>query len=119
MRTENVVVDKSMEFAVRIVKLSRYLREEKREYELGSQLLRSGTSIGANIREAVYRQSRKDFLSKMSIALKETSETIYWLELLRRTDLLSEREHESISAQAEEICRLLSSIVKSTKTINS
>ena len=115
MNTQNVVVNKSMEFAVQIVKLSRYLREEKREYELGSQLMRSGTSIGANIREAVYGQSRKDFLSKMSIALKEAGETIYWLELLRRTELLSEHECASVAGQAEELRRLLVSIVKSTK----
>ena len=115
MKTENAVVDKSMEFAVWIVTLSRYLREEEREYELASQLLRSGTSIGANVHEAVYGQSRKDFLSKMSIALKEASETIYWLELLRRAGVLSDNECASIVGQAEELRRLLTPIVKSTK----
>ena len=112
---ENVVAEKSMEFAIRIVKLSKYLREEKHEYELASQLLRSGTSIGANIHEAVYAHSRSDFLAKMQIALKEANETRYWLTLLYRSGITSETEHKSIVEDSEEMIKLLVSITKSVK----
>ena len=113
---KNVIVDKSLAFAVRIVKMSRYLREEKSEYELASQLLRSGSSIGANVHEAIYGQSRKDFVSKMSIALKEASETGYWLKLLYQSEVLSREQYESINKDSEELIRLLTSIVKHSKT---
>ena len=82
MKKENIVAEKSYRFAVRIVKLNRYLSVEHREYVLGKQLLHSGTAIGALIREAKYAQSRKDFINKMSIALKEVHETEYWIDLL-------------------------------------
>ena len=85
---DDVLLSKSMDFAVRIVNLNKYLSQEKKENILSKQLLRSGTSIGANVREAVYAQSRRDFTAKMSIALKEASETEYWLELLNRTEYL-------------------------------
>ena len=106
---------KSFLFSVRIVKLARYLQEEKKEYILSKQLIRSGTSIGANIVEAQQAQSRADFISKLSIALKEASETNYWLRLLNATDYLSESEFSSIIADCKEIERILTSIIKTTR----
>ena len=111
----NIVVDKSMEFAVRIVNLYKYPQSEKNETVMSKQMLRSGTSIGANAREAIYGQSRSDFISKMSIALKETAETEYWLELLSMTGYLSKQEYESITADCSELAKLLTAIVKNTK----
>ena len=111
----NVVIDKSMEFAIRIVKLYKYLQSEKEETVMSKQLLRSGTSIGANAREGIYGQSREDFISKMSIALKEAVETEYWLELLSKTGYLKEQEYESVAADCSEIAKLLTAIVKNTK----
>ena len=110
------IYEKSMAFAVRIVNLYKYLESEKREYVLSKQLLRSGTSIGANVREGTYSQSRADFRAKMSIALKEAAETEYWLELLTKTEYLTSEQHESIGADCSEIVRILTSIVKSSKT---
>ena len=115
MIKNNVVVDKSMEFAIRIVKLYKYLHDEKKETVMSSKLLRSGTSIGANAREGIYGQSRGDFLSKISIALKEASGTEYWLELLSKTNYLNEQEYESIKADCGELARLLTAIVRTTK----
>ena len=115
MIKDNAIIDKSMEFAVRTVNLYKYLQKEKDETVMSKQLLRSGTSIGANAREGIYGQSRGDFLSKMSIALKECSETEYWLELLSRTGYLNEQEYESIKADCSEIAKMLTAIVKSTK----
>ena len=115
MIKDNAIIEKSMEFAIRIVNLYKYLQKEKKETVMSKQLLRSGTSIGANTREAIYGQSRGDFLSKMSIALKECSETEYWLELLSRTGYLNEQEYESIREDCSEIAKLLITIVKSTK----
>ena len=111
MKSNNIILDKSMEFAIRIVKLDRYLKEK--EFVLSKQILRSGTSIGANVNEAVYGQSRKDFAAKMGIALKEASETRYWLTLMYRTDILCREEYESISSDCEELIKLLTSIVRS------
>ena len=110
-----MIHEKSIEFAVRIVRLYQYLSEEKKEHVMSKQLLRSGTSIGANVREARYGQSRKDFLSKMSIALKEVSETEYWLELLAKTEYLTDEQYESMRRDCTEVAKLLTSIVKSTK----
>ena len=90
------VEEKSFQFALRIVKLCNYLREEKREFILSKQLLRAGTSIGANIAEAQRGQSTADFAAKMSVALKECSETEYWLQLLYRTDYLTQKQYESL-----------------------
>ena len=112
---ENVVVEKSMDFAVRIVKLCRYLKSENKEFEISKQLLRSGTSIGANIKEAQEGQSKSDFVSKMNIALKETSETEYWLELLYRTDSITKQQYESMKDNCKELLRLLTAIVKNSK----
>ena len=110
-----MVSDKSFTFAVRIVKLCRYLRTEKNEFILSKQLIRSGTSIGANITEAQQGQSRADFISKMSIALKETAETKYWLRLLQATDYLNETEYQSVYNDCVELEKILTSIIKSSK----
>lgn len=114
VRRENTIVDKSKGFAVRIVKLYQYLCAEKREFVLSKQLLRSGTSIGANVKEAIRGQSKADFISKMSIALKEASETEYWLELLHETDFLDRKQFESIYADNQELLKILTSIVKAS-----
>ena len=111
----NVVANKTMEFAVRVVELYKYLSEAKREFVMSKQLLRSGTSIGANVREGVYAQSRGDFISKMSIALKEASETEYWLELLVRTKYLNDEQYTSIRSDCGEVAKLLTAIVKGSK----
>ena len=108
--------DKSKRFAVRIVKLYQYLSEEKREYVMSKQLLRSGTSVGANVREALQAQSKADFTAKMSISLKEINETEYWLELLFETGYLSEEEFESIAQDCKELLKLLTSIVKTSRS---
>lgn len=115
MEQEKTIKYKSKLFAVRIVKLYRYLCEEKKEFVLSKQLLRSGTSIGANIAESECAISRKDFLSKVYIALKECAETLYWLELLYDTDYLTEREYISLKNDCEEMRKMMSS---TTKTIN-
>lgn len=98
-----------------MVKLCRYLRDEKKEFILSKQLLRAGTSVGANIAESQQAQSRPDFISKLCIALKEASETNYWLRLLRATDYLSETEYRTMIVQCKELERLLTSILKSAK----
>lgn len=112
---ENVVFEKSKKFALRIIKLYKYLCNEKKGFVLSKQILRSGTSIGANIAEAEYGISKKDFLSKMYISLKETSETLYWLELLKGSEYISEREFNSLADDCVELKKLLSSITKSSQ----
>ncbi len=116
MEQEKTIRYKSKLFAVRIVKLYRYLCEEKKEFVLSKQLLRSGTSIGANIAESECAISRKDFLSKVYIALKECAETLYWLELLFDTDYLTKREYLSLKNDCEEMRKMMSS---TTRTMNS
>lgn len=118
MKTENIVRDKSLNFAIRIVRLYQFLAREKQEYTLSKQLLKSGTSVGANIREALRGQSRQDFIAKMNISLKEISETEYWLELLYKTDYIACDAFESIFADCRELTKLLTSIVK-TARVNS
>lgn len=117
MRNEkdNVVFDKSKRFAIRIVRLYKYLCDEKKEFVLSKQLLRSGTSIGANISEANCSISKKEFLSKMYIAFKECSESRYWLDLLHETDYLTQSEYDSIVNDCAQLQKLLSSITKTTK----
>lgn len=115
---ESVVVEKSKRFAVRVIRLYQHLTENKREFVLCKQLLRSGTSIGANVREAGRAQSKKDFISKMNIALKEAAESEYWLELLHETDYLTPAEYQSIAADCGELNRLLISIVKTSNAQN-
>ena len=116
MDKSNPIAILSKDFALRIVKLEKYLKEEKREYTLSKQLLRSGTSIGANIRESIYAQSKADFISKMSIALKESSETEYWLELLHESGYLNDDEYESIYDDNSKISATLINIIKKSKT---
>ena len=112
---ESVIVTKSMEFSVRIVRLYKYLKEEQSESVMSKQLLRSGTSVGANVREGRYAQSKADFISKMSIALKEAIETEYWLELLERTEYITKEQYESIKKDSSELAKLLTSTVKKSK----
>ncbi len=120
LKPENTAKYKSKRFAVRIVRLYQYLRTEKKEFVLSKQLLRSGTSVGANLAEAECAVSRRDFLSKVYIALKECVETKYWLELLFDTDYLNEQEFQSIGAGCEELRKMLSSTTKTiTSTLNS
>ena len=112
---EQTVERKSFFFAVRIVKLSKHLNTAKKEFVLSKQLLRAGTSIGANIAEAEQAQSKADFVSKMNIALKEAVETNYWLRLLQASDYLSDAEFSSIHSDCRELEKMLTAIVKSSK----
>ena len=104
-----------MAFAVRVIRLYQFLTKERKEFVLSKQLLRSGTSIGANIVEAIDGVSRNDFLNRMGISLKECSESLYWIELLYRTDYLTELQYNSILTDCKELKRLLVSIIKTTK----
>ena len=113
--SENIVYIKSKSFAIRIVNLYRYLREDKKEYVMSKQLLRCGTSIGANIAESGCTISEKDFLSKLYVAFKECAETQYWLDILYETSYLNEQEYRSISDDCLEIKKLLSSITKTIR----
>lgn len=112
---DNLIKDKSLNFAVRIVNLYKFLVSEQKEFVMSKQILRSGTSVGANIREAEQAQSRADFIHKLSIALKEANETEYWLELLIRTDFITQEQYESINNDSIEINKILISIIKTTK----
>ena len=112
---EPTVEQKSFQFAIRIVRLHRYLRVSKKEFVLSKQLLRSGTSIGANIAEAQQAQSRADFAAKMNIALKETAETDYWMRLLHATEYLSDQEFRSLIGDCREIGKMLTAIIKSAR----
>ena len=116
MAADSIAKHKSMAFAKRIVKLYQYLTQEHSEYVLSKQLLRSGTSIGANVAEAIYGSSRKDFLNKLYIALKECAETLYWLELLHECSFLSDALYASLSTDAEELRKILSAATKSTSS---
>lgn len=113
--SKGAILTKSKDFAVRIIKLTRYLQEDKHEYVLSKQILRSGTSIGANARESNNAQSRADFLSKLSIALKEADETQYWLELLEESDIISKSQFESLNDNLTEIIAMLTASIKTTK----
>lgn len=113
---ENVVKNMSFGFAVRIVKLYRYLFEEKKEFVMSKQLLRAGTSVGAMVREAEHAESKADFKHKMGVAQKEINEAIYWLELLKETDYLTKEQFESMENDAIEIIKLITAIIKTTKT---
>jgi four helix bundle protein len=119
MAGESVIREKSFDFAVRIVRLYQYLCNEHKEYVLSKQLLRAGTSVGENVNEAKHGQSRKDFLSKMNIALKEAVETEYWIRLLQKTEYLNEKHAENILRDCDEIVRILHAIVKTTKLVES
>ena len=113
--TDSIIGEKSFAFAVRIVRLYQYLVNIKKEYIMSKQVLRCGTSIGANISEALYGQTPKDYLAKMYIALKECGETLYWLKLLTVTEYLSLKQSCSITEDAQELRRILQSITKTTK----
>ena len=115
---DNIIASKSMSFAIRMVKLYKYLQEEKKEYCMSKQVFRSGTSIGANVKEAIRGQSKADFRAKMSISLKEASETEYWLELLKETGYISESAATSLLNDCVELIRLLTSILKSSALHN-
>ncbi len=115
---ENMILNDSKTFAIRIIKLYNYLKEIKQEFVLSKQLLRCGTSIGANVRESIYGQSKSDFISKLSIALKEANETGYWLELLHETNYLDNKQFESIYDDYEKIKATLINIINTTKKNN-
>lgn len=115
MKADNLIQTKSYAFSLRIVKLYRFLCDEKKEFVLSKQIVRSGTSIGANVEEAIGGQSNKDFLSKMSIAYKEARETHYWLRLLRDSDILDAKHAESVIEDCEELLKLSGSIIRTTK----
>jgi four helix bundle protein len=112
---ENIIKQKSFSFAVRIIKLYQYLCDEKKEFVLSKQLLRSGTSVGAMVREAEHAESKPDFKHKMAIAQKEINESIYWLELMKETGYLNQNEFESLNTDAIEIIKLITSIIKTSK----
>ena len=115
-KTESALKSKSYSFAIRIVKLTQYLQNEHKEYILSRQVLKSGTSIGALVKEAEFAQSKLDFIHKMSIALKEANETSYWLSLLNDTDYIEDKLFGSLQIDCKELLAILVSIVKTTKT---
>ncbi len=112
---DNVIKEKSFLFATRIVRLCKYLRDTKGEYVISKQLLRCGTSIGANTAESKFAQSRPDFLTKLNIALKEAAETEYWLRLLYETEYLTKEQFTSIMFDCDELEKILAAIVKTTR----
>jgi four helix bundle protein len=112
---ENVVREKSFVFALRVVKLARCLQAEKKEFVLSRQVLRSGTAVGALVREAEHAQSKADFINKMSIALKEANETVYWLELLYKSEYIPGHNIDAIQFDCKELVKLLAAIVKTSK----
>lgn len=116
MKEQNIIVDKTKAFALRIIKLYQYLVNEKNEFVLSKQVLKSGTSIGANVKEAIRGQSKADFYSKMSIALKECSETEYWLELLYESNYIGQNSFRSIYNDCKEIIKILMAITKTQKS---
>ncbi|HLF64189.1 MAG TPA: four helix bundle protein [Saprospiraceae bacterium] len=115
MKTENVIQTKSFAFAIRVVSAYQFLTKQGNEYVLSKQLLRSGTSVGANVEEAIGGQSRRDFFAKMSIAYKEAREAVYWIRLLEATGYIPKIEAQSLMTDAEELCKIIGSIQISTK----
>jgi len=115
MNKKGILKDKSLKFAIRIVKLYQYLIKEKNEYVLSKQILRSGTSVGAMIREAEHSESKADFIHKMAIAQKEINETLYWLELLYETKYLELLEYNSLNDDAIELIKMITGSIKTTK----
>ncbi len=112
----NIIKDKSYKFALRSVKLYKYLLKEKKEYVLSKQILRCGTSIGANVEEAIGASSRKDFINKLNISYKEARETNYWLRLLKDSDYITNNMFSSLEKDCTEICKIIFTILKSSKT---
>ncbi len=115
MKSENIVQQKSYAFALRIVKAYKYLAEEKKEFVLSKQLLRCGTSVGANIEEAIGGQTQKDFFAKLNISYKETRETMYWLRLLKDSNFLNKKESDSLMVDCDELLKIIGSIIKTMK----
>ncbi|MDR3269720.1 MAG: four helix bundle protein [Tannerella sp.] len=115
-KKDNVIKEKSYTFALRVIRAYKYLSQDQREFVLSKQMLRSGTSIGALVREAEHAQSRADFINKMNISLKEANETAYWLMLLKDSGYIDEKSFSSIFADCDELISLLVSIVKTTKS---
>lgn len=115
MKEDNLIVDKSKAFALRIIRLYTYLKTEKKEFVLSKQVLRSGTSIGANVKEAVRGQTKADFYAKMNIALKEASETEYWLELLNESGYIETKHFDSIYIDCQELLKILMAITKTQR----
>ena len=115
MRSDNQILQDSRNFAIRIIRMYKYLHDEKKEHVLSKQVLRSGTSIGANVRESVNAQSRMDFINKLNIALKEANETEYWLDLLHATDFIGDEEFISINNDCSKIVATLTKIIKTMK----
>jgi four helix bundle protein len=118
MSNKSILKTKSFDFAVRIIKLYKYLRKTYNEYELSQQVLRSGTSVGAIIREAEHAESRKDFLHKLNIGLKEINECNYWLDLLVETGYLNKKMYDSIKEDSLELSKMLIASIKTTKARN-
>ena len=118
LKMKNILKDKSYHFAIRIVKLAKYLQEEKKEFILSNQVLRSGTSIGALIAESEFAQSKADFISKLYIALKEANETRYWLDLLKDSEYININMYKSIEPNIKELISILVSSIKTSKENN-
>ena len=115
MKEENLIVDKSKTFAIRIIRLYQHLTSDKKEFVLSKQILKSGTSIGANVKEASSAQSKADFISKMQIALKEASETEYWIELLQETAYITEKAGASLISDCKELLKMMTAIIKTAR----
>lgn len=115
MKSKSIVYKKAFDFSIRVIKLYKYLTKEKKEYILSKQVLRSGTSVGANIKEALYGQSTKDYIHKMNISLKEAGETEYWLELLIETGYIDRKQGEDLLEDCVELIKMLVSIVKTSR----
>mgnify|MGYP001024618894 CR=1 FL=1 len=115
---KNILKDKSYQFTIRIVKLSKYLQEEKKDFILSNQVLRSGTAIGALIAESEFAQSKPDFISKLHIALKEANETNYWIDLLRDSEYINDKMHKSIEPNIKKLISILVSSIKTSKENN-
>ena len=113
---ENILREKSFKFAIRIMKLYKYLCEKRNEFVLSKQVLRSGTSVGAMVRESEHSESKPDFVHKLSIAQKEINETIYWLELLEATEYIASKDFKSINADAVEIRKMITASIKTVKS---
>ena len=118
MSRDSILKTKSFDFAIRIIKLYKYLNSNYKEYELSRQIVRAGTSVGSLIREAEHAESRKDFIHKLNIGLKEINESIYWLDLLFATEFINKRMHGSMKADGEAILKMLIASIKTTKSRN-
>ena len=115
MQSKSIIINKSFDFAVRVIRLYQHLKDGKKEFTISKQLLRSGTSIGANVREAHNAESNADFIHKLGISQKECDETAYWLELLHETEYLTDREFESVYVDCQEILKIIKSIILTKK----